>query len=195
MRVFLFPFACLYGLIMQIRNKFFDWHILPSESFNIPVISVGNLSYGGTGKTPHIEYIVRLLRKKFNVATLSRGYGRRSKGFVLANEFSSYHEIGDEPLQYRQKFEDIDVAVDECRRRGIKLLYNLKHELNCILLDDAYQHRYVKPGLSILLTAIIMSKELSIMLWAYSWDSRSASAACLRQVISRIAAKKSCFPA
>ncbi len=152
LRVLLFPFACLYGLITQIRNKFFDWHILPSESFDMPVISVGNLSYGGTGKTPHIEYLVRLLEKEFKTATLSRGYGRKSKGFVMANEFSSFHEIGDEPLQYQQKFENIKVAVDECRRRGIKILHNSNHELDCILLDDAFQHRYVKPGLSILLT-------------------------------------------
>lgn len=151
-RVLLFPFACLYGLITQIRNKFFDWGIIPSKSFNMPVISVGNLSYGGTGKTPHIEYLIRLLHKEFKVATLSRGYGRKTKGFVLANEFSSYQEIGDEPLQYSQKFKKIDVAVDECRRRGIKLLSNLKPDLNSILLDDAFQHRYVKPGLSILLT-------------------------------------------
>ena len=152
MRVFLFPFACLYGIIIQMRNKFFDWHILPSENFDIPIISVGNLSYGGTGKTPHIEYLIRLLQKEFNLATLSRGYGRKTKGFVIANEYSSYHEIGDEPLQYQQKFDNIKVAVDESRKRGIKLLSNLSPNLNTILLDDAYQHRYVKPGMSILLT-------------------------------------------
>lgn len=152
LRVLLFPFACVYGLITQIRNKLFDWHILPSESFKIPVISVGNLSYGGTGKTPHIEYLIRLLQKEFRVATLSRGYGRKTKSFVMSNEFSSFHEIGDEPLQYSQKFDDIDVAVDESRRRGIRLLNNLKPNLDAILLDDAFQHRYVKPGKSILLT-------------------------------------------
>jgi len=151
-RVLLFPFACLYGLVTLMRNKLFDWHILPSESFNIPIISVGNLSYGGTGKTPHVEYLIRLLQKEFKVATLSRGYGRKTKAFVLASEFSSFHEIGDEPLQYSQKFKGIDVAVDEKRRRGIRLLNNLNPDLNAILLDDAYQHRYVKPGLSILLT-------------------------------------------
>lgn len=152
LRVLLFPFACVYGLITLLRNKLFDWHIIPSESFKMPIISVGNLSYGGTGKTPHIEYLIRLLQNDFKVATLSRGYGRKTKSFVLANEFSSFHEIGDEPLQYRQKFDNIEVAVDESRKRGIKLLNNLNPDINTILLDDAYQHRHVKPGLSILLT-------------------------------------------
>ncbi len=152
MRIFLFPFALIYGCITLIRNKFFDWGILPSESFKIPVISVGNLSMGGTGKTPHVEYLIRILKEEFNIATLSRGYGRKTKNFVLANERSSYHEIGDEPLQYSQKFDNITVAVDEKRRRGIRLISNLNPELDCVLLDDAYQHRYVKPGLSILLT-------------------------------------------
>ncbi len=152
LRIILLPFAGLYGLLMMIRNKFFDWKILPSESFDIPVISVGNLSVGGTGKTPHIEYMIRLLQNDHQIATLSRGYGRSSKGYVLADEFSSFHEIGDESLQYHQKFKNINVAVDEQRRRGIRTLKNSFKDLSCIVLDDAFQHRYVKPGLQILLT-------------------------------------------
>lgn len=151
-RILLFPISCVYGIFMAIRNLLFEWKILPSESFNIPVISVGNLSYGGTGKTPHIEYLVRALQDKFKIATLSRGYGRRSKGFVLADKNSTYFDIGDESLQYKNKFEKIEVSVDAHRRKGIKILNNLFPKLGCILLDDAYQHRFVKPGLSILLT-------------------------------------------
>ncbi len=151
-RIILFPISYVYGLFMALRNKFFDWKILQSESFRIPIISVGNLSYGGTGKTPHIEYLVRLLQDKFKVATLSRGYGRKSKGFVLADKDSTYFDIGDESLQYKQKFEKIEVSVDANRRRGVKILFNLFPKLGCILLDDAFQHRYIKPGLSILLT-------------------------------------------
>lgn len=137
---------------MSLRNKLFDWRILPSESFRIPVISVGNLSYGGTGKTPHIEYLIKLLQDKFKIATLSRGYGRTSKGFILADKDSTFFDIGDESLQYKYKFDKIEVSVDAFRRRGIKILNNLFPNLSCILLDDAYQHRFIKPGISIMLT-------------------------------------------
>lgn len=137
---------------MALRNKLFDWKIIRAHQFNIPIISVGNLSYGGTGKTPHIEFLIRLLQDKFKIATLSRGYGRKSRGFVLADKNSTYYDIGDESLQYKQKFEKIEVSVDAFRRRGIKILMNLFPNLGCILLDDAYQHRFIKPGLSILLT-------------------------------------------
>ncbi|MCK5338861.1 MAG: tetraacyldisaccharide 4'-kinase, partial [Bacteroidales bacterium] len=122
LRVILFPFACIYGLVMAFRGKLFDWKILPSESFPISVISVGNLSYGGTGKTPMVEYLIRLLGKDRKVATLSRGYKRNTKGYVLANKKSTFEEIGDEPLQYKTKFKDIEVAVHERRRKGIKKL-------------------------------------------------------------------------
>lgn len=137
---------------MSVRNLLFEWKILPSQSFNIPVISVGNLSYGGTGKTPHIEYLIRLLQDKFKIATLSRGYGRKSKGFILADKDSTYFDIGDESLQYKNKFDNIEVSVDAHRRRGVQILSNLFKDLGCVLLDDAFQHRYIKPGLSILLT-------------------------------------------
>jgi tetraacyldisaccharide 4'-kinase len=148
----LFPFAVLFDLITRLRNLLFDMGILTSVRFDTPVISVGNLSYGGTGKTPHVEYLVRLLAGKNSIAILSRGYGRKSRGFVLATRHADVAHIGDEPLQYFQKFENIRVAVDEKRRRGIRMLEEKFPETDVILLDDAFQHRYVKPGLSILLT-------------------------------------------
>jgi len=137
---------------MQVRNLLFDLHILSSKTFDKPVISVGNLTFGGTGKTPHIEYLIRLLTPAMFVATLSRGYGRKSNGFILASKRSSVKYIGDEPLQFLKKFESVKVAVDEKRSRGIRLLLEKHPGLNVILLDDAFQHRYVKPGLSVLLT-------------------------------------------
>lgn len=152
LRVLIFPFAILYGIIIEIRNKLFDWKILSSESYNIPIISAGNLSVGGTGKTPHIEYLISLLFDNNNIATLSRGYGRKSKGFIKANIDSDYYQIGDEPLQFKQKFPEITVTVDENRRNGINKLLNSDSNPDIILLDDAFQHRYVKAGLSILLT-------------------------------------------
>jgi tetraacyldisaccharide 4'-kinase len=152
LQVVLYPFALCYGLCMQIRNWLFDLHILPSGQFPEPVISIGNLTLGGTGKTPHIEYLIRLLSPQKSIATLSRGYGRKSKGFIIATEQADVKNIGDEALQYYNKYGGITVAVDERRRRGIQLLLQSHPGLNVILLDDAYQHRYVQPGLSILLT-------------------------------------------
>jgi len=137
---------------MMIRNFLFDMGIMPHENFEIPVISIGNLSLGGTGKTPHIEYLIRLLKERFHVATLSRGYGRESEGFIMATKDSDVTTIGDEPLQYIRKFDGIKVAVDEKRARGIRELIEKSPDLDVVLLDDAYQHRYVKPGMSILLT-------------------------------------------
>lgn len=151
-QIFLYPFSLVYGLIMQVRNLMFDLKILPSEKFPLPVISVGNLSYGGTGKTPHVEYLLRLLLPQFKSATLSRGYGRKGNDFRLAEKGSTVIDIGDEPMQFFRKFEHVRVAVDGKRRRGIKRLLNRFPLLDAILLDDAFQHRYVKPGLSILLT-------------------------------------------
>jgi len=152
LRLLLLPFACIYGLIMALRGKLFDWKIIPSESFAIPVICVGNLSYGGTGKTPMVEYIIRLLKKDMKVATLSRGYKRNTSGYVLASKDSTYEEIGDEPLQYKTKFSNIEVAVHERRRKGVRKLIQSFPDLKAILLDDAFQHRYVRPGMTILLT-------------------------------------------
>jgi tetraacyldisaccharide 4'-kinase len=139
-------------MITFFRNKFFDWGIFKSKSFSIPVISVGNLSMGGTGKTPHIEYLVRLLMDRYAVATLSRGYGRKTKGFIEATPESLTSQIGDEPRQYAQKFNKIKIFVCEDRVAGIEKITENYPETNVILLDDAFQHRYVKPGFNILLT-------------------------------------------
>ena len=152
MRFLLFPFAFLYGIIVLIRNKLFDWKIFRSVSFNIPIISIGNISVGGTGKTPHTEYLIRLLKNKFKLAILSRGYGRDTKGFFIADSFSLAEEVGDEPKQYKQKFKDVEVVVCESRKKGIRNILKKILDVNTILLDDAFQHRWVKPGLSIVLT-------------------------------------------
>ncbi|WP_281310610.1 tetraacyldisaccharide 4'-kinase [Flavobacterium flavigenum] len=153
LRYILFPFAILYGFINSIRNFLFDKAILKSTSFDIPVIAVGNLSVGGTGKTPQIEYLIRLLSNQYKVATLSRGYKRKSEGFVLAGNNSNAEILGDEPFQFYQKFPNIQVAVDANRTNGIKQLLSQKNKPEIILLDDAYQHRKVKAGFYILLTA------------------------------------------
>lgn len=152
LRIFLFPLAALYGVVMSIRNKFFDWGLKKQVAFDRPVISVGNLCAGGSGKTPMTEYLIRLLDNRYKLATLSRGYKRKSKGFVVADDKSTVSTIGDEPLQFARKFPDVVVAVDENRRRGIRNLLGMKEAPAVILLDDAFQHRQVKPGLSILLT-------------------------------------------
>src|SRR6478609_7687478 len=145
LRKILFPFAILYGFITSVRNFLFDKNILKSYSFDLPVIAVGNLSVGGTGKTPQIEYLIRLLSPKYKVATLSRGYKRKSEGFVLANENSNAEILGDEPFQFYQKFKDISVAVDANRKNGIEQLLSQTNP-EVILLDDAFQHRKVKAG-------------------------------------------------
>jgi len=141
-----------YGLIVLLLDKLYDWKLLPSLEFKTPTISVGNLSVGGTGKTPHIEYLIRLLKSEYYLATLSRGYGRKTKGFVLSDTQSDSSDIGDEPLQFKKKFNSVRVAVDENRGRGIKKLKEHFPSLQTILLDDAFQHRAVKPGLSIVLS-------------------------------------------
>lgn len=153
LRYLLFPFAVLYGAITSIRNFFFDIGILKSYAFTVPVIAVGNLSVGGTGKTPHIEYLIRLLSTKYKVATLSRGYKRKSEGFILADTTSNAEILGDEPFQIHQKFPNIKVAVDANRKNGIEQLLKLQDKPEVILLDDAFQHRKVKAGFYILLSA------------------------------------------
>ncbi|MCP4975632.1 MAG: tetraacyldisaccharide 4'-kinase [Maribacter sp.] len=147
-----FPISLIYALVVHIRNFLYDIGLFKSNSFSTPTICVGNLSTGGTGKTPMIEYLVEFLKNKNKVAVLSRGYRRRSKGFVLATSASKVEEIGDEPFQIYSKHPDIVVAVDANRCNGIR---NLQHNSNpgIILLDDAFQHRRVKPNFSILLTA------------------------------------------
>ena len=153
LRKLLFPIAVLYGLITSIRNYLYDKGILKSYAFEVPIIAVGNLSVGGTGKTPQIESLIRLLSPHCKIATLSRGYKRKSKGFVLADAHSNAEQLGDEPYQYFKKFPQIQVAVDADRRNGITQLLTQKDKPEVILLDDAYQHRKVKAGFYILLTA------------------------------------------
>lgn len=149
----LLPLSWLYGVGSDVRNMLFDMGILSSRSYDIPIISVGNLTAGGTGKTPHIEYLIRLLSKTYKVAVLSRGYKRKSRGYVLAQTDTPMERIGDEPWQIKQKFPDTYVAVDTSRRHGIERLISDKEtcDVQIILLDDAYQHRYVLPKLNILL--------------------------------------------
>lgn len=151
-RKLLFPFAVLYGLITSIRNFLYDKGIIKSYSFDIPIIAVGNLSVGGTGKTPQIEYLIRLLSSLYKVAVLSRGYKRKSEGFILANETSTAEILGDEPFQMFQKFPQVQFAVDADRRNGISKLLAQNEKPQVILLDDAFQHRKVKAGFYIMLT-------------------------------------------
>lgn len=147
----MYPISLIYGLATYLRNKLYDFELLQSVEFKIPVISVGNLNVGGVGKTPHVEYLIRLL-SEYKIATLSRGYKRTTKGFIQANDDSTINDIGDEPLQYKSKFYNIIVAVDEKRVRGIQTIKNKFPATNIIILDDAYQHRAVKPGINILVT-------------------------------------------
>ena len=149
----LLPLSWIYGSIVRFRNWLFDIGLKKSRAFSIPVISVGNITVGGSGKTPHVEYLIRLLHDKVKIAVLSRGYKRKSHGYVLADENTEMTEIGDEPFQMHQKFKDIYVAVDAKRVRGIDHLQNdgETKDVDVVLLDDAFQHRYVKPGINILL--------------------------------------------
>ena len=155
LRKLLFPLAILYGIITSVRNYLYYKGILKSYSFDIPVIAVGNLSVGGTGKTPQIEYLIRLLSPHYKVATLSRGYKRKSEGFILADANANAEILGDEPFQYFQKFPQIQVAVDVDRCNGITQLLAQKEKPEVILLDDAFQHRKVKAGFYILLTSYV----------------------------------------
>ena len=149
----LLPLSWAYGAITTARNWLFEVGVLKSVQYPIPVIGVGNITVGGTGKTPHVEYLIRMLSPYYKVAVLSRGYKRKTKGYVLAQEDSKMQDIGDEPWQVKQKFPHVYVAVDSNRRNGITRLMNdeATRDVQVILLDDAYQHRYVKPGLNILL--------------------------------------------
>ncbi|TPE45795.1 tetraacyldisaccharide 4'-kinase [Pontibacter mangrovi] len=147
----LWPFSQLYGGIMHFRNLGYDKGLLPSRQFGLPVIAVGNLTVGGTGKTPHVEYLLRLLHS-YKVATLSRGYKRQSKGFILADASATTAILGDEPFQYHLDFKDVAVAVCEDRVKGIEQLQELVPNLQVVVLDDAMQHRPVQPSLNILIT-------------------------------------------
>ena len=149
----LLPLSWCYGFGVGLRNMLFEMGALKSKKYDVPIISVGNITVGGTGKTPHVEYLIELLKDHMNVAVLSRGYKRKSRGFVLADKDTPMTQIGDEPFQMKQKYPDIIVAVDGNRRRGIEKLIEGEtgKKADIILLDDAFQHRYVKPGINILL--------------------------------------------
>lgn len=150
--ILLFPFSVLYGALISLRNIFYEAGLLKSTSFSLPVINVGNLSLGGTGKTPHIELLIKTLSPYINVGTLSRGYKRKSKGFRLVQLSDDAKIAGDEPLQFKRKFPHIPVAVSESRNIGIPMMLKQHPEIQTVLLDDAFQHRSVVPGLNILLT-------------------------------------------
>ena len=151
-RILLLPFALLYWMIIGMRNWLYDKRIFRSTSFGLPVICIGNLSVGGTGKSPMVEYIIGSLKDRFRVATLSRGYKRRTKGYALANAATTAIEIGDEPMQFHLKFPDVSVAVGEERIVAIPLLLHDRPDTEVIVLDDAFQHRAIKAGLNIVLT-------------------------------------------
>ena len=149
-----FPFVPIYYVVTSLRNKLYDLGIKKAVVYNFPIICVGNLSVGGTGKTPMVEYLINLLKDDYKLATLSRGYKRKTKGFQLANEMSSAYMVGDEPFQFYNKFKnDVLVAVDSDRNNGIQTLRLLENKPEVILLDDAFQHRKVKAGFNILLTS------------------------------------------
>ena len=150
-RDWLLPLSWIYGCLVRLRNFCFDVGILKSHSFSVPIIAVGNITVGGTGKTPHVEYLIKLLKGRSKIAVLSRGYKRKSKGFIVADKDSTVRDIGDEPFQMKRKYPDTIVAVDKKRVHGIKILTEQNRSLDVILLDDAFQHRYVKPGINILL--------------------------------------------
>ena len=151
-RILLIPFSLIYALIVTIRNWCYDKKILPSTSFNLPVICVGNLAAGGTGKSPMVEWLIRSLKDRYPIAVLSRGYKRKTRGYALANASTTALDIGDEPMQFHSKFPEVAVAVGEERIVAIPQLLHDRPETRAIILDDAFQHRAVKAGLNILLT-------------------------------------------
>ncbi|WP_276134701.1 tetraacyldisaccharide 4'-kinase [Polluticoccus soli] len=151
-RILLAPFALIYGAVVWLRNRLYDAGVFSSIEFSPPVISVGNLSTGGTGKTPHVEYLIQLLQYRFQVATMSRGYKRRTQGFLLADAETNALRIGDEPMQYHMKYPELVVSVAEERITGIPRLLQKRPNVEVILLDDAYQHRSVKAGVNVLIT-------------------------------------------
>jgi len=150
-KILLYPLSWLYGLAVYLRNRAYDLNILKSKEFDVPVISIGNITVGGTGKTPHVEYLVNLLKEKYEVATLSRGYKRKTKGFHLVETDSTAINVGDEPLQIKNKYPEITVSVCEKRVKGVEKLVDVKNEKkpDVVLLDDAFQHRRITPGVNI----------------------------------------------
>ncbi len=151
-RFLLYPFALIYGALVWLRNRLYDTGFFSSVEFSVPVITVGNLSVGGTGKTPHVEYLIRLLQYEYTLATMSRGYKRRTQGFLLAGDDANALKIGDEPMQYKMKFPELAVSVAEERMTGIPYLLQRRPDVDIVLLDDAFQHRSVKAGMNVLIT-------------------------------------------
>ena len=149
-KIIFFPLAIFFNLISFFRNKLYDWGIIKSYSFNVPIVIVGNLAVGGTGKTPMVEFLIENFSKQYKIGVLSRGYKRKTSGFILASKIDNAKTIGDEPFQYFLKFSNIKVAVDVNRKRGIENL--VSQGCNLILLDDAFQHRKIIPSYSVLLT-------------------------------------------
>jgi tetraacyldisaccharide 4'-kinase len=151
-QLLLAPFSLIYGIIVYFIHYFYETGLLKGSSFSIPVIGVGNLSIGGAGKTPHVEYLIELFKDYINVATLSRGYRRTTKGYRLVQSTDTALTVGDEPLQYKRKYQDITVAVSESRAYAIPQILMTHPDTHVILLDDAFQHRTVKPALNLMLT-------------------------------------------
>lgn len=176
LRILLFPFSLLYGLVIIIRNFLYNKKIIRSATFNLPVICVGNLAVGGTGKSPMVEYLISLLQNDYQVATLSRGYKRKTKGYVLADATTTAIEIGDEPMQFHTKFSQAIVAVGEERVVAIAQLLHDRPDVQTIILDDAFQHRAVKAGLNILLTQYHHLYSNDLFLPAGSLRDQKASA-------------------
>lgn len=151
-KIVLFPFAIIYGIITSLRNLLYDCKILKSKSVNVHTICVGNLAVGGTGKTPHVEYLINLLQNDYKIAILSRGYKRKTSGFIKATEDSTAFDIGDEPLQYKTKNPTIDVCVDADRVAGIKKMLDFAEPPSVVILDDAFQHRALNCELKIVIS-------------------------------------------
>ena len=151
-KILLFPLGALYFAVTFVRNKLFDWNIFQSTSFDLPIICIGNIAVGGTGKTPHTEYLVRLLEKQYNIAILSRGYGRKTTAYTEATLKSTAEEIGDEPAQYKRKFPNTNVVVENKRVLGVQQILKRNAVTDVILLDDAFQHRAIKAGFNIVIT-------------------------------------------
>lgn len=151
MHWYLIPFSLIYGFAVNFRNKLFDLEIKKSSSFDIPVISVGNISVGGTGKTPHTEFLIEWLKEHYNIASLSRGYKRKTRGFYEVKTDSTVKQVGDEALQVKQKYPEVKVLVDEKRVHGVRELLKSNRDKEVVILDDAFQHRHISPGINILL--------------------------------------------
>lgn len=147
------PLSLLYGVGVRVRNFFFDIGLLPSQSYDVPVICVGNITVGGTGKTPHVEYILSLLVPRYRVAVLSRGYKRRTRGLIEVTDSSRAQDIGDEPLQLKLKYPSIRLVVDGNRRRAMRYLMSLSEDERpeVVVMDDGMQHRYIRPSCTVLL--------------------------------------------